>query len=90
MVRRRAGMVMVCIRRRRGVKHPGCNTERGQQQEHTIDCTQAQGAQTAPISLSQAGVSPRSTTESVRLWQGMTHHDDPVLRRIIHRRVVLS
>jgi hypothetical protein len=51
MVRRRAGMVMVCIRRRLGVKHPGGNTERCQQQEHTIDGTQAQGAQTAPISV---------------------------------------
>ncbi len=27
MVRRRASMVMVCIRRRLGVKHPGGNTE---------------------------------------------------------------
>ena len=52
MVRGRAGMVMVCIRRRLGVKHPGCNTERRQQQEHTIDCTQAQGTQTVPISVS--------------------------------------
>ena len=90
MVRRRASMVMVCIRRRLGVKHPGGNTERRQQQEHTIGCTQAQGAQTTPISVSQAAVSPQSATESVRLWQGMTHHDDAVLRRIIYRRVVLS
>ncbi len=77
MVRRRAGMVMVCIRRRLGVKYPSGNTERRQQQEHTIGCTQAQGAQTAPISMSQAAVSPRSATESIRLWQGMTHHDAP-------------
>jgi hypothetical protein len=52
MVRRRVGMVMVYIRRRRGVKHPSCNTERCQQQEHTIGCTQAQGAQTVPIAVS--------------------------------------
>ena len=51
MVRGRAGMVMVCIRRRRGVKHPGGNTERCQQQEHTIDDAQAQGAHTVPISV---------------------------------------
>ena len=55
MVRRRASMVMVCIRRRRDVKHPGRNTERCQQQECTIGCTQAQGTQTAPISVSEAG-----------------------------------
>ena len=44
MVRRRASMVMVGLRRRLGVKYPGRNTERGQQQERTIGCTQAQGA----------------------------------------------
>ena len=64
LVRRRASMVLVCIRRRLGVKHPGCNTERRQQQEHTRGCTQAQGAQTAPIPVSQAAVSPQSATES--------------------------
>ena len=52
MVRGRAGMVMVCIRRRRGVKYASGNTERGQQQEHTIDGAQAQGAHTVPISVS--------------------------------------
>ena len=30
LVCRRASLVMVCIRRRRDVKHPGCNTERCQ------------------------------------------------------------
>src|SRR6476619_5244042 len=86
----RASMVMVCIRRRLGVKYPGCNTERCQQQEHTVECTQAQGARTAPTSVSRAAVSPPSATESVRLWQGMTHNDNPDLRRILHRRAVLS
>jgi len=52
MVRGRAGMVMVCPRRRLSVKHPGCNTERCQQQEYTIECTQAQGAHTVPIAVS--------------------------------------
>ena len=35
--------------------------------------------------VSRAAVSPRSATESVQFWQGMTHHDDPLLRRILHR-----
>jgi hypothetical protein len=41
--RRRVGMVMVRIMRCRGVKEPGCNAERRQHQEHTIDCAQTQG-----------------------------------------------
>ena len=44
MVRIRRGMLMVGIRRRLGMEYAGRNTERGQQQEHTIGCTQAQGA----------------------------------------------
>jgi hypothetical protein len=90
LVRRRASMVMVCIRRRRDMKHPGGNTERCQQQEYTIGCTQAQGAQAAPISVSRAAVSPRSATESVQFWQGMTYHNAPLLRRIIHKYVTPS
>jgi hypothetical protein len=43
MMRRRAGMVLVSIMRCRGMKEPGCNAERRQQQEHTIDSAQAQG-----------------------------------------------
>jgi len=52
MVRRGAGMVMVCIMRCLGMKHASGNAERCQQQEHTIDGTQAQGAYTVPISAS--------------------------------------
>gem|GEM_PF-4337657 len=67
MVRLRASMVMVYIRRRRSMKEAGRNAERRQQQEHTVGCTQAQGAQTTPVSVSQAVISPPGTTESIRL-----------------------
>jgi len=79
MVCLRASMLMVYIMRRLSMKEPGRNAERRQQQKRTIGCAQAQGAQTTPVSVSQAVVSPQGTTESVRLWQGMTYHGDLVL-----------
>ena len=90
MVCLRAGMVMVYIMRHLSMKDPGRNAERRQQQERAIGYAQAQGAQTTPVSVSQAVVSPQGATESVRLWQGMTYHGDLVLWRIIHRCIAPS